>query len=113
MRRLPPLRKLEPIRRGSTPSLFFKTPYQAEIIVDGYLTFSQRGSVVLEKRFTDGSVSVLDGGLIVDLTQAETLKLTPVDDCYVQARFVFVAGKTASADVWEIPVLDVMKGGEI
>lgn len=113
MRRIPPLTNLKPIRRGSSPSLLFHTPYRASLIEDGYLTFSQRGAVVLEKRFTDGSISVLDGALVVDLTQEETLQLTEVDTCLIQARYILQYGKTAGSGVWEVPILGVLKGGEI
>lgn len=114
MRRYNQPQWMKPIHRGSTPSLLFHTPYDdTSIIADGYLTFSQRGAVVFEKKFTDDSISILPGGIVVDLTQEETLKLTAVDTCKVQARYNLLYGKTATGTVWEVPVLDTLKGGEI
>ena len=103
---------MDPIRRGSTPSLLFKTPYEAEIIVGGFLTFSQRGAVVFEKKIPE-EVAVLDGGLVCDLSQEETLQLTTVDVLKAQAWFILPYGKTAGSGVWRIPVLGTLKGGEI
>ena len=112
----PPM--MDVIRRGSTPTLMLRTPYSAEIIVGGYITISQRGSVVLEKEFSDPSVRVLptieDDTLVeVDLTQEETLMLTTVDFAKVQMRFKLEAEKTAASGVFEYQVLDILKGGEI
>ena len=112
MRRFTTPITMAPIRRGSTPSLLFKNPYSPEIIVGGYLTFSQRGAVVFDKKMPE-EVQVLDGGLIVDLSQQETLQFTTVDVLKVQARFLFPEGKSAASGVWHIPILDTLKGGEI
>lgn len=112
MRKIPPP-QMEPIRRGTTPTLRLDTPYPAELIRGGYITFSQRGSVLYEKKFDDEVVKVYDNLVSVELSQAETLVLTPVDVCKIQMRFIFKHGKTASSGVYKIPVEDTLKGGEI
>ena len=109
---------METIRRGSTPTLFLDTPYPVEIIIGGYVTIVQRGDVVIEKPFSDESVRLLekeDGTTFieVDLTQEETLMLTPVDTAKIQLRFGFESQRTAASGVYEYQVLDILKGGTI
>ena len=109
---------METIRRGSTPTLILNTPYPAEIIIDGYVTILQRGEVVIDKPFSDDSVRLIEtveGTALVevDLSQEETLMLTPVDTAKIQLRFGFECEKTGASGVYEYQVLDILKGGSI
>lgn len=104
---------LDPIRRGTTPTVILKHPYDLDIVEGGYITFSQRGEVIFEKRFDDDCVEVLPRVIMVDLTREETLKLTTVDLCRAQMLFVMKHEKTAASGIYKIPVLEIMKGGEI
>lgn len=101
------------IRRGSTPTLTIRIPYRPDIITGGYITFAQRGAVLFEKSFDDSNVNVGDFQIKVHLTQEETLGLTSVDTLKAQLRFILKYGQTAGSDMYEWPVDDVLKGGEI
>ena len=102
------LPKMEPIRRGSSPTLHFNIPYRPDLITGGYIKFSQRGAVLFEKAFDNPAVSVGDFSIKVDLTEAETLELTTFDTLKVQLRFIFKYGKTGGSDIFEYPVDDVL-----
>lgn len=104
---------MDPVRRGTTPTLIFDCPYDPFIIEGGYVTFMQRGEFLFEKKFSDDCVTIETGKVLVDLTQEETLQLTTADVCSAQMRFVFKYEKTAASGIYKIPVLDVLKGGEI
>lgn len=104
---------MDPVRRGTTPTLVFCIPYDPEIIVSGYITFSQRGFDLFEKRFPSESVTIEAGRLLVDLTQEETLQFTTADVCRAQIRFAFKYGKAGASGIYKIPVLGILKGGEI
>lgn len=99
--------------RGTTPTLKFKTPYSASLVSGGFITFSQRGSVVIDKPIDDESVTVSDNSVQVELTQKETLSLTTVDVCKIQVRLVLASGKRAASNVLEVPVGMILKDGEI
>lgn len=104
---------LDPIRRGTTPTNIFCIPYPPDILVGGFITYSQRGEAIFEKKFSDDCVTYEEGHLYVDLTQEETLLMTTADFCRAQIRFVLPDGKTASSGIYKIPVLGTLKGGEI
>lgn len=99
--------------RGTTPTIKFKTPYDASLVSGGFITFSQRGSVVIDKSFDEDSVTVSDNSIQVELTQKDTLSLTTVDTCKVQVRLILVSGKRAASNVIEVPVGMILKDGEI
>lgn len=107
---------MDPIRRGTTPTLKMKHPYDENIldlVEGGYITFVQRGEVVFEKRFDDDSVEVRPCVIMVDLTREETLQLTTVDLCRAQILFDLKYGKVAESGIYKIPVHESLKGGEI
>ena len=101
------------MRRGTTPTLKFTTPYAASLIQGGFVTFVQRGSIVIEKSLSDKSVTISDQMISVELTQSETLLLTTADRCKAQVRVILSTGKRAASNVVEIPVCEILKEGEI
>lgn len=102
------------IRRGSTPTLRFKTPFKARLIKGGFITFTQRGITVIDKELlTDSSVTVDDYDIIVRLTQAETLKFTTVDEAKVQVIVKFQGDKQTPSNIVKLKVFDILKEGEI
>lgn len=104
---------MDPIRRGTTPTIFFDMPYPTEYIESGFITFKQRGELVFEKSFKDDCVEVReDNRISVELTQKETLLLTEVDVCSVQINFLLLENRTAASGIYKIPVLENLKGGE-
>lgn len=62
--------------RGTTPTLRFELPFEADEIDEGYITIAQRGrpniDIPISRCTVDGNV------LILTLTQEETLQLRPV-----------------------------------
>ncbi len=103
---------MDPIRRGSTPTLIFPHHYDLEIVVGGYIVFSQRGEFLFRKEFSEDSVTVDPQRVLVDLSRQETLKLTTVDVCRAQICFFLESEKAAQSGIYKIPVLETLEGGE-
>ena len=101
------------MRRGTTPTLKFDTPYAAALIDNGYITFKQRGQIVIDKPLDDANVTISDNSIIVELTQAETLSLTTADICKAQIRLILKSGKRVASSVAEFQVDEILKEGEI
>lgn len=101
------------MRRGTTPTLTFTTPYAADLIQSGYITFWQRGAVVLDKAFTDPSVTIADHAVTVTLTQEETLSFTTAAPCDMQIRALLTSGKAVASNIVSDTVLPILKEGEI
>ena len=100
------------MRRGTTPTLKFTTPYTADKVDGGYITFVQRGSIVFDKEIPGEGVTIADNVIRLELSQAETLKFTTADDCKVQLRLIVGGGRVAS-NVVRFPVCEILKEGEI
>lgn len=101
------------MRRGTTPTLTFTTPYAADIIESGFLTFEQRGAVVLDIPLSDSSVTVSDNAIAVTLTQEQTLAMSIAAPCEAQIRAILTSGKAVASNIVEIPVCAILKDGEI
>lgn len=101
------------MRRGTTPTLTFTTPYAAELIKEGYVTFKQRGTIVLDVPISDESVTVTDGQVAIELSQEETLAMTTADICKAQVRLLLSSGKAVASNIVDIPVCEILKEGEI
>ena len=101
------------MRRGTTPTLTFTTPYAAELILDGYITFWQRGEIVLDVDLTDPSVTIEDEAISVTLTQEQTLSLTTAAPCDIQIRAILTTGKVVASNIVQDQVCPILKDGEI
>lgn len=101
------------MRRGTTPTLTFTTPYEASLIQDGYITFKQRGAIVADISIHDESVTVSDNSISVELTQEQTLAMTTADTCQAQIRLLMESGTATASNIVEIPVCPILKDGEI
>ena len=101
------------MRRGTTPTLTFTTEYAAADIAACYVTFEQRGAVVLEKAMGDSGITVSDNLITVNLTQEETLAMTTVDTCKAQIRIVLTNGNAVASNIVQFCVCPVLKDGEI
>lgn len=104
------------MRRGTTPTLTFTTPYEAEIIEGGFITFSQRGTIVADIPLSDENVTVADNSISVSLTQAQTLAFDASVNpaiALAQIRLLMTTGKATASNVVEIPVCMILKDGEI
>ena len=87
------------MRRGTTPTLIFTTPYPADLIVGGSIIFTQRGIVCRKKEIGDGAVEVDDNVIKVHLSREETLSFTDVDKVKMQLDLELRDGKNAVSNV--------------
>lgn len=101
------------MRRGTTPTLTFTTPYEASLISSGYITFKQRGAIVLDVPISDDSVTVEDNSIAITLSQEQTLAMTTADNCAAQIRLILGEGKAVASNIVEIPICAILKDGEI
>lgn len=97
--------------RGTTPTVQFTLPINPSILECLYITFAQKGAVVVEKCLTDCEC---DGEEVTcRLTQGDTLALNckrPVD---VQVRLKTVNGDAIASQIYTIPAGRILKEGEI
>lgn len=101
------------MRRGTTPTLTFTTPYAADLIQSGYITFEQRGTDILDVALSDPSVTVADNAISITLTQEQTLAMTTAAPCQAQIRAVLTSGKAVGSNIVLIPVCAILKEGVI
>lgn len=98
------------MRRGTTQVLIFTVP--AEIEIDKlYITFCQRGKIVLEKSETDCEIS--GGRITLHLTQEDTLKLAAPMAVYIQLRIRDKAGNALASDLIHTSAEVIFKDGVI
>lgn len=101
------------MRRGTTPTLTFTTPYEAALIQSGYITFNQRSATVLDLPLSDPSVTIADESISVNLTQEQTLAMTTAAPCEAQIRAILTSGKAVASNIVCIPICAILKDGEI
>ena len=98
------------IRRGTTPTISFNTPFEdAEEV---YVTFSQDDTIKLDLTSSSSEFSEDDGEYLIALTQADTLSLTPNALCEVQIRAI-KEGYAPASDIEYVWIFDVLKDGTI
>ena len=101
------------MRRGTTPTLTFTTPYAANLVESGFITFNQRGATVLDVPLSDSSVTIADQSISITLTQEQTLAFTIAAPCEAQIRAVLDSGKAVASNIVCIPICAILKDGEI
>lgn len=101
------------MRRGTTPTLTFTTPFAAADVADGYITFKQGNDVVLEKRVTDDGVSFEGKTIMLKLSQAESLLFDPTCMALIQLRFKLEDGNAVASNVLKAYIRPVLKDGVI
>ena len=101
------------MRRGTTPTLTFTTPYEAALIQSGYLTFNQRGETVLNVPLDDPSVTIADEAISIELTQEKTLAFTSAAPAQAQIRAMLTSNKAVASNIVQIPICAILKDGEI
>jgi hypothetical protein len=98
------------MKRGTTPTNTFKT----NIDLTGatvFLTYSQRGRVVLEKTGDDLEISA--EAIITRLTQKDTLGFDALQKVSIQIRYVFPDGTAGASNIMTASVGEILKDGEI
>lgn len=103
------------MRRGTTPTLTFTTPYAADLWVLGrsWITFEQRGTDLFSVRMDDESVTVTDSAVTITLTQEQTLAMTTADKLSIQLRGIVGENKAVGSNVVQTTVCGILKDGEI
>ena len=100
------------MRRGTTQPVEYEIPFRLDDIEDGYVTFTQCGTTVLEKNVWDDDVDVTDGRIGFTLSQEETLAL-PTGNIKMQIRLLLSDGRAVASYNMETTVDDIMKDGVI
>lgn len=97
--------------RGTTPTLEFSLPFETSLLDEAFVTFSQKGKVVLDKQLSECSVE--KNTLTVKLTQEDTLKL--LHDCLVQIqiRARTEDGSAVASNIIDVFVNKILKDGVI
>lgn len=101
------------MRRGTTPTLTFTTPYAADLVQSGFISFMQRGTDVLDISLTDPAVTIEDESISVTLTQEQTLLFTTADTVKIQIRAILASGKAVASNIVTDNVCPIVKEGEI
>lgn len=103
------------MRRGTTPTLTFTTPYTADLwdLQRSWITFEQRGQNLFSVCFDEESVEVTDNAVSITLTQEQTLTMTIADMLSIQIRGIIGENKAVSSNIVETPVCRILKDGEI
>ena len=100
------------MRRGTTPTLTFTTPYDADQVQDGFITIVQ-GCLTIEHALADACVTVADKEIQLTLSQTETLRLDAKGNAKVQIRATLTGGKKVASDIITFKVGAILKDGEI
>lgn len=98
------------MKRGTTPVNTFRT----NIDLTGatvFLTYSQRGRVILEKTGEDLTIS--EDAVVTRLTQRDTLGLDAIQKVSIQLRYVFPDGTAGASNIMTAEVGEILKDGEI
>lgn len=95
--------------RGTTPSLRFELPFEAADIDEGYITIAQKGRPNLDIPISRCTVE--DNALILDLTQEETLGLSPAL-ALIQIR-IKIEDKVLASETIQVSVGAILKDGVI
>lgn len=93
--------------RASTPRHELKLPWDKSEIKELWLTYSQNGAIVLEKKHSEDAFDVEDNVWAVQLTQEET-NLFKADYADAQIRILFTDGTSLPSKVFRLPVLAVL-----
>ncbi len=93
--------------RASTPTHRMRIPWAKEEIKDLWLTYSQNGEAVLEKKHSSGDFTIIGNEWSVTLTQEET-NLFKADSADAQLRILFDDGTSLPSRVFRLPVLPVL-----
>lgn len=99
--------------RGTTPTLIFKTPYTADQIELGYITFARKGTVFMDIPFTDDRISVNDNSISLTFSQSDTLKFNSRAVYEIQLRILLDDGLAVASNIMTMPVDSILKNGFI
>ncbi len=99
------------MRRGTTPTICFKIPFQPETISEIWLTLSQRNQEVLTKHKKD--MSITEDTASIMLTQEETLLLDDSAPLFIQVRGRLSTNEAFASKIKTVRVDSILKDGII
>lgn len=88
------------MRKGTTPTLTFKLPFDAEMIKNAKITLCQKNAIVLEKKLCDCKKT--QDSIEIKLTQEETFLFDCNSIIEAQLRVVTVNGDALASDVFKM-----------
>lgn len=97
--------------RGTTPTHSFATDIDLSNATSLYITYWQRGKVLVEKTIDDVSFDYMR--VLVRLSQEDTLLFNDRYEVSIQIRAKFGDGSAIASNVIRIPVCEILKEGEI
>ncbi len=97
--------------RGTTPTYFFKLPFDSSELSNCEIYFSQGDDLILTKSLSD---CVAEGNILtVTLSQAETLQFDDEEKIRLQLRFLYHDGSVEATGIVKGKVGEILKDGEI
>lgn len=97
--------------RGTTPTLKFTLPFNADRLVCAWITLAQNKKDIINKPMSDCSCG--ENIVTVTLTQEETLKLDCNCRTEIQIRVKTVDGKALASKIFTVDTERILKDGEI
>ncbi len=97
--------------RGTTRTVSFTLPFEADRLAEAWITLSQQGEVVLNKELKD---CTREGNTVsVVLTQEETLRLKEGSSTEIQLRVRTLAGDAMASRIHSVATGRILKDGVI
>ncbi len=102
------------MRRGTTPTVTYTTPFEADAVAGGYITFKQEtGDLQIDIPIEDEAVTVTDNQIAVELTQEQTISLSDDEKCRTQLRLILSNGEVVASNIVKFKVDEILKDGVI
>lgn len=103
--------------RGTTPNQAFKLFFLLENVDKIYITYSQKGSTVLEKSKDDLTIENFETGsysiVSFNMSQIESLLFTASENILIQIRIKFLDGTAIASNYMKTNASEILKAGEI
>lgn len=99
------------MRRGTTPTIYFKLPFELDLVDELWLTIEQRDKEIITK--TKADVTPDGDRYIIKLTQEETLNLDDGIEAKAQLRIRTTAGEALASSIKRLNVEEILKDGVI
>lgn len=101
-------------KRGSTPT----NTFNCNVDLTGatvFVSYAQRGTVIVEKTGNDLTITATDTGSAVELTltQAETLRFQSGNVVDIQIRYVMSDGTADASNIIKVDAERILKDGVI
>lgn len=109
------------IYRGTTPTHIFSFPFDPNELSSIYITYTQRGNIIIEKTIDDIEFDTVEETMKVTLSQEDTLaffganpRIRTVDTTvFIQVRAGFANGEAWASEIMKDRVGDILKDGFI